>query len=199
MCPNKLLALLRTFVENGRMIVDDGGAIKLGQYIWLKEDRINYLVHGTGRRGIPDQYYSLASTLLLLRTGWLTHTAYEIRAGLEGVPCVKRQDRISLLVFLMGRKWKKGDYIVYAYVSVSILSLFVGASLIGNSNIYDWELFMREDKEGISYWPQDNVPPQLTEEQADFCSREEAWAAMYRLERQNSCIGVNEEEVIIVD
>ena len=94
------------------MIVEEGGAIKLGQYTWLKEDRINYLVHGTGRRGVPGQYYSLASTLLLLRTGWLTDTAYEIRAGLEGVPCVERQDRISLLVFLMGRKWKKGDYIV---------------------------------------------------------------------------------------
>ncbi len=116
MCPNKLLALLRTFVENDRMIVDDGGAIKLGQYIWLKEDRINYLVHGTGRRGIPDKYYTLASTLLLLRTGWLSYTAYERVAGLEGVPCVKRQDRVSFLVFLMGRKWRRGDHIVYAHV-----------------------------------------------------------------------------------
>ncbi len=106
----------------------------------------------------------------------------------------------SLSLFFLWEENGKEVIILCMHMLVFLYCLcFLGASLIGNSNICDWELFMREDKEGISYWPQDNVPPQLTEDQADFCSREEACAAMHRIERQNSCIGVNEEEVIIVD
>ena len=108
MYPNRLLTLLRKFVEDGRMIMDSGEVVRLGQYLFLKEDRTNYIVYGTGRMGIPDEYYTLNSTLLLLRTGWLRYTAYERVAGLEGVPCVKRQDRVSFLCFLMGRKWRRG-------------------------------------------------------------------------------------------
>ena len=82
--------------------------------------------------------------------------------------------------------------------SVTILFYFPGANLIGNSTICDWQLLLREDRDGISYWPQDNPLPQLTEEQEDFCSREAALAAMDRIERQNSCV-VNEEDIVIVD
>ncbi|CAG5126553.1 unnamed protein product [Candidula unifasciata] len=97
-----VLSTLRQFHINKKEIVEQDDQIVFGEFAWAKNAKTNYVIYGTGKDGVPKEYYSLDSILFLLRHVQLQHPLYVREAVAANISVVRRPDRKDLLAYLNG-------------------------------------------------------------------------------------------------
>ncbi|KAL5012136.1 hypothetical protein ScPMuIL_010687 [Solemya velum] len=97
-----VLTILRQYNVSKKDIIDREDQVFFGDLAWRKYVKTNYVVWGTGRDGIPKEYYTLDCILFLLKNVHLPHPLYVREAAAGSVPVVRRPDRKDLLSYLNG-------------------------------------------------------------------------------------------------
>ncbi|KAH3795821.1 hypothetical protein DPMN_149382, partial [Dreissena polymorpha] len=97
-----VLSILKQYNTNKKEIIEKDDQIIFGEFAWPKDVRTNYLVWGTGKDGVPKEYYTLDCILFLLKNVQLAHPLYVREAAATNVQVVRRADRKDLLAFLNG-------------------------------------------------------------------------------------------------
>ncbi|CAK9291760.1 unnamed protein product [Gordionus sp. m RMFG-2023] len=96
------LTLLKQYNINNKLedIQEHDDKIIFGDLAWAKNVNTNYILWGTGKDGIPKEYYSLECVLFLLKNIKKAHPKYVKDAAKENIPVVRRPDRRELLAYL---------------------------------------------------------------------------------------------------
>lgn len=97
-----VLSNLRQYNINKKEIKEEDDQVIFGELAWPKTVKTNYVIYGTGKDGIPKEYYTLDCILFLLKNVQLQHALYVREAAAKGVPVVRRPDRKDLLSYLNG-------------------------------------------------------------------------------------------------
>ncbi|KAK0065685.1 parafibromin [Biomphalaria pfeifferi] len=97
-----VLSILRQYHTNKKEIIEKDGQIIFGEFAWPKNAKTNYVIWGTGKDGIPKEYYTLDSILYLLKNVHLQHPLYVREAVASNISVVRRPDRKDLLAYLNG-------------------------------------------------------------------------------------------------
>ncbi|KAL4219028.1 accessory factor associated with RNA polymerase II [Mactra antiquata] len=97
-----VLSILRQYNINKKEIVERDDQIIFGEFAWPKDVKTNYLEWGTGKEGVPKNYYTLDCILFLLKNVQYAHPLYVREAAASNVPVVRRPDRKDLLAYLNG-------------------------------------------------------------------------------------------------
>ncbi|KAL5011516.1 hypothetical protein ScPMuIL_010067 [Solemya velum] len=97
-----VLTILRQYNVSKKDIIDREDQVVFGDLAWQKNVKTNYVVWGTGKDGIPKEYYTLDCILFLLKNVHLPHPLYVREAAAASVPVVRRPDRKDLLSYLNG-------------------------------------------------------------------------------------------------
>ncbi|XP_050389977.1 parafibromin [Patella vulgata] len=97
-----VLTILRQYNVNKKDITEKDDQVIFGEFAWQKNVKTNYVVWGTGKDGIPKEYYTLDSILFLLKNVHLQHFMYVKEAVANNLHVVRRPDRKDLLAYLNG-------------------------------------------------------------------------------------------------
>ena len=97
-----VLSLLRQFTVNKKLIVIRDNLVSFDEFVWPKNVKTNYIVHGTGKENAPKEYYTLECILYFLENKDLAHPVYHRQAASSSVLAVERPDRKNLLAYLNG-------------------------------------------------------------------------------------------------
>ncbi|KAJ8299987.1 hypothetical protein KUTeg_021506 [Tegillarca granosa] len=97
-----VLTLLRQYNVEKKEIIEKDDQVIFGDLAWASNVKTNYVIWGTGKDGIPKEYYTLDCILLLLKNVHLAHPLYVREAAAANVPVVRRPDRKELLAYLNG-------------------------------------------------------------------------------------------------
>ncbi|XP_064649629.1 parafibromin-like isoform X2 [Lineus longissimus] len=97
-----VLSVLRQYNIQKKEIHEKDEQVIFGEFAWPKAAKTNYLIWGTGKDGIPKEYYTLDCILFLLKNVHLAHPLYVRQAAAANVPVVRRPDRKELLACLNG-------------------------------------------------------------------------------------------------
>ncbi|KAK3757491.1 hypothetical protein RRG08_050374 [Elysia crispata] len=97
-----VLSILRQYNVSKKEIVEKDDQVIFGEFAWPKNARTNYVAWGTGKFGVPKEYYTLDSILFLLKNVSLQHPLYVKEAVEANINVVRRPDRKDLLAYLNG-------------------------------------------------------------------------------------------------
>ncbi|XP_050302421.1 parafibromin-like [Anthonomus grandis grandis] len=98
------LTLLREYNMNQMEIIEKDGRIYFGDLSWPKDVETRYIMWTEPRyANAPKKYYTLQTLLHILKNKSLIHPAYARKAESEGIPAVRRPDRVPLLAYLNGK------------------------------------------------------------------------------------------------
>ena len=81
---------------------DHDNLLVFGDFAWPKSTKTNYKMYSTGGTDAIE-YYTLESIWFLLRKVGMPHTQYVREAAQNGIPAIRRPDRMELLQYLQGQ------------------------------------------------------------------------------------------------
>lgn len=115
-----VLSIIRQYNIEKKDILERDDQVIFGDFAWQKNAKTNYLIWGTGKDGIPKDYYTLDCILFLLKNVNLAHPLYVRQAAAANVPVVRRPDRKDLLAYLGGETNTSGSIDKSAPLEVSL-------------------------------------------------------------------------------
>ncbi|OAF70587.1 Cell division cycle protein 73 [Intoshia linei] len=97
-----VLKLIRSYTLSKKSIIEQNSFVKFSDDVFDKNAKTNYRIWGTGKDGIPADFYNIGSIMFLLANSKLPHPSYVLAATNASISVIRRPDRRDLLSYING-------------------------------------------------------------------------------------------------